>query len=578
MRPSPSSSRPERAVQVRAQSVALEARHERQALGDVRAALVLQAHRRLDVSERGEAVGQQRLLAGVLRQLDRLGGLRAGRRPAPEPEVEVRAGGERVDQRADRAGVAGRGDQAVEDPLRAVELLDPDRRVRGHAHDLDDRQRVALEQVRLADGEQRVALLDVAEREVGLADHRGGEQLHGRVGGGGQRPRALGGGDQRVHVAGHHVRDRRLEEHRGGPPRVARAHALGLGHEQLVGHQRRAAPHLHVPGHALHVGGEQRVGRQPRRVAEQGERAVGLARARGVGGRLEQPPRPRLVVRGELGGAPEVARRGGVRAAPAGVERRRLERRRHALVGRHRAGGEVPGALRAALGRRGRQRGVRGPPVGAAGGVVGGRAQQRVAEVDLAVGDRDQPRRLRPPAGAPARDRPRAARARSRRAGRCAPWRRRAARAGRRRRARRARGGRPARRRCPAAAAPRAARAPPAGRRTAGAGSRAAPAGCPRPCSPAGRRPTAPAARCAWPTAARAPPRRPAARSAAAPAREPRARRRSCRRAATRASRCPPPPAAARRTATPRATARRATGRRRPRRAPAAPRRRRRAG
>ncbi len=55
---------------------------------------------------------------------------------------------------------------------------------------------------------------------------------------------------------------------------------------------------------------------------------------------------------------------------------------------------QVPGALRTALGRRGGQRGVSGAALGSAGGVVGGRAQQQVAELDLALVDVDQARRL----------------------------------------------------------------------------------------------------------------------------------------------------------------------------------------
>ena len=230
---------------------------------------------------------------------------------------------------------------------------------------------------------------------------------------------------------------------------IAGADALGLGHEQLVGHEGRAAAHLHVAGHALDVGREQRVDGQPRRLAEQRERAVGLAGARRVGRRLEQPPRARLVLGGELGGAAEVARRGGVRAAPAGVEGGGLERRGDRLVGRHRAGGQVPRALRAALGRRGGQGGVRRAALGGARGVVGGRAQQRMAEVDLGVLDRDEPRGLGRRQVAERRGRARAARARSRRRARCGRSRRRAGRGAPDPRARRARAGRRARRRCP---------------------------------------------------------------------------------------------------------------------------------
>ena len=305
----------------------------------------------------------------------------------PSRKLRCERDGQRVDQRAHRARVARRGHEPVEDPLRAVELLGPQRRVGGHADHLDDGQRIALEQVRLARAQQRLALLDVAEREVGLGDHRGGQQLDRRVGRRGQRPRPLGGRHQRVHVAGDHVADRGLEEHARRPPRVARADALGLGDQQLVGHQRRAAPHLDVAGHALHVGGQQRVGGQPRRLAEQREGPVRLAGARGVGRRLEQPPRARLVLGRELGGAAEVARRGGVRAAPARVERGRLERRGDLLVGRHRARRQVPGALGAALGRGRGQRGVGGAALG------GARRRGRRSSAAAGGGTRPRPRR-----------------------------------------------------------------------------------------------------------------------------------------------------------------------------------------
>ena len=131
--------------------------------------------------------------------------------------------------------------------------------------------------------------VDLAERDLALADHRRGQQLDGRLGARRQRPRALGAGDQRVEVAGHHVRDRRLEEHRRGAPRVARAHALGLAHEPLVGGDRRAAAHLDVPAQALDVGGQQRVVGQRGRLVEQPERALGLAAADRVAGRGQQP-------------------------------------------------------------------------------------------------------------------------------------------------------------------------------------------------------------------------------------------------------------------------------------------------
>ena len=77
-------------------------------------------------------------------------------------------------------------------------------------------------------------------------------------------------------------------------------------------------------------------------------RALGSAAADRVAGRGEQPPRARLGLGRELRGAAEVARRGRVGAAAAGVERGLLERGRDRLVGRDRARREVPRALGAA--------------------------------------------------------------------------------------------------------------------------------------------------------------------------------------------------------------------------------------
>ena len=57
-------------------------------------------------------------------------------------------------------------EHARQDPRRAVPVLDPDRRLRGHPDDLDDRQRVGLHQVRLAGAQRGDARLDLAERDL----------------------------------------------------------------------------------------------------------------------------------------------------------------------------------------------------------------------------------------------------------------------------------------------------------------------------------------------------------------------------------------------------------------------------
>ena len=126
-----------------------------------------------------------------------------------------------MDQRGHGGGVARRAQHPREHARGGVPVLDPDRGVRGHADDLDHRQRVGLHQVGLAGPQQRSARR-VAQSDLALADHRGGQQLDRRLGARGQRPRAFGAGDHGLEVAGHHVRDRGLEEHRGSAARVAR--------------------------------------------------------------------------------------------------------------------------------------------------------------------------------------------------------------------------------------------------------------------------------------------------------------------------------------------------------------------
>jgi hypothetical protein len=83
--------------------------------------------------------------------------------PAPAAEVQVRAGGERIDEQPHGAGLAGGLDEAAEDRLGAVPALDPDRRVPGHADDLGDRREdVAGQEQRHGRVEQRVALVGSA--------------------------------------------------------------------------------------------------------------------------------------------------------------------------------------------------------------------------------------------------------------------------------------------------------------------------------------------------------------------------------------------------------------------------------
>ena len=307
----------------------------------------------------------------------------------------MRARGQRVDERARRADVAQRADQAVEDRLRAAELLRPQRGVGGHPEHLGrPEHRLVAEQHRLAGGEQRVALLGLAEREQRLGGQQRGEEVEaGSL--------ARGDGVHPLRGRGHppqrpvdHVRDRRLEQEAAGAHAVEALDPLRLAHERLAGAQRVAEAHLRPRGHRAQVGLQQRVDGEPAALLGELERARQLAGDRGRAGRLEQRPRPLVVVDVELPGAGEPARGGGEGGAPAGVAGRVHQRLRDAGVGHRAGGGLVPGALGAAVGERLGERAVRVAALGRARAVVDGGAHQRVVELDLAAAQREQAGRL----------------------------------------------------------------------------------------------------------------------------------------------------------------------------------------
>ena len=112
---------------------------------------------------------------------------------------------------------------------------------------------------------------------------------------------------------------------------------------------------------------------------DQAGRPGGVAEVDGQLGGPEQPADGRLAVRAELRGAGQRARGGGRRPAPAGVGRGRVEVRGDGLVRAGAGGRPVPGAP-VRIGGRAGEPGVRGPALGGARGLVGGRADQRVAE------------------------------------------------------------------------------------------------------------------------------------------------------------------------------------------------------
>ena len=127
-------------------------------------------------------------------------------------------------------------------------------------------------------------------------------------------------------------------------------------------------------------------------LVEERRGALFAAAEPGGAGGGEQSPQAQLALRGQPRG-PLVRRRGGrVAGALGGQLGRRGERRRRLLVGPDRGAGQVPGALLGLgrVGQRGGQRPVRGADVGGRRGAVDRRADQRMAELELGIGDRDQ--------------------------------------------------------------------------------------------------------------------------------------------------------------------------------------------
>ena len=177
------------------------------------------------------------------------------------------------------------------------------------------------------------------------------------------------------------------------PPRLRAqqlARLLGAaGAQRELGAQR---PQL--GGHGGHVGalgdGEHALG-----LLEPGQADVGMPGRQQVARRLDQPAGAVERLGRQLGGA-QVRVRGG---AEAGARPRRaggrLERCRDRLVGPRRAGGELPRALRVVLRQGAGDRAVGVAPGDGGGAVVGGGAQQRMAEGDLAGRERHDPGALR---------------------------------------------------------------------------------------------------------------------------------------------------------------------------------------
>ncbi len=256
----------------------------------------------------------------------------------------------------------------------------------GHADDLRRAGGQAENLVGLAPVvEQRIGLGRLPERGQRLAAQQLGQRGQGRRGLGGQRSGTGGGGAQRLHVAGHHVGDGGLDEHRRGVGGLVGLQALGFGHEDLVGAQRCRGAQGQAPAQTLGVGAQGGVEAGLLSLVEVGQRALRLAGEQLVARGLEQPAGARSVVRRGMGGAREGLGGGRVGAALTGGMGGGLERGGDRLVGRERRGGQVPGARGGVLGPGAGERLVRGAPARRRRGVVGGRAPQRVAEADVAA-------------------------------------------------------------------------------------------------------------------------------------------------------------------------------------------------
>ena len=322
--------------------------------------------------------------------------------PAAAAQVEVgaaRRAGRSARRPRSRHGRCGRA--AREHRLGAVEALDPDRGCGrpSRAPRPGPRARLPPSRNGSATPEQLLAGAGLAEREVGLPRSRARDkQLQPGICG----PRARSRARSAVpisdgHVAGAHVEHGRLEVHRGRAQRVGPARAVGLGGRgDVVGVrlERGADADVNRPPPA-DLGAQERVLRAvdnsaSSRYAER-LRAPSPSRTR-VGGRLEQPPGALAVPGGELRRAarsrarPCRSRRAGGRPArrPRARPPRPPRARRRRTRGARRAR-RCPPRRRVASARVGAHGALR-----RGRGVVGGRAQQRVAEVEPAAGDPDE--------------------------------------------------------------------------------------------------------------------------------------------------------------------------------------------
>ena len=207
-----------------------------------------------------------------------------------------------------------------------------------------------------------------------------------------RRARGAGVIEHRLHAPGRERGVGRLGPQQGGAASVVRCPLRGV-REDRAGIHGIAARERHVPAEVRDLDPDAVVARERSSLVEQAHGALSAPRHPGVRGRLEQPSPARLVIRAEARGALCRQRGRGVGTAlvrPCGRQRERIRGR---AVGPEGGLAEVPGAFvgEARIGQRRCERSVGGAALRWVGSVVHGRAHERVAELDVAVGDDHEP-------------------------------------------------------------------------------------------------------------------------------------------------------------------------------------------
>jgi hypothetical protein len=187
-----------------------------------------------------------------------------------------------------------------------------------------------------------------------------------------------------------------LGEHHHGALRIDIGDLLGGVHDQRVAVHDGSPPHRELSAQMTDPGAELGIGGVALCLVEQRGRAVPIAGQPGRFAGLEEQLRPGGVGDRQPGAALERRRGDRVRAALSRAGAGLPQRAAGVVVGADRCGGQVPGApVELAISESGRQRRVRlAAFLRGRRGVHRG-ARERMAELDLAEVDRDQPGLLR---------------------------------------------------------------------------------------------------------------------------------------------------------------------------------------